>query len=99
MKRVRKRQLNFLGQIVRAEELESDCLLGRIDGTRAIKNSGRKTWTAFWASLVEARRQRTCSDWGGNDETEDLWSTTSQDNQFCKVRVPVGFSLSPIPLF
>ena len=35
MKRVRRRQLKFLGHIVRAGELESDCLLGRIDGTRA----------------------------------------------------------------
>ena len=33
--KIRRRQLKFLGHIVRAEELESDCLLGRIDGTRA----------------------------------------------------------------
>ena len=35
MKKIRRRQLKFLGHIVRAQELESDCLLGRIDGTRA----------------------------------------------------------------
>ena len=35
MKRLRRRQLKFLGHIVRAKEMESDCLLGRIDGTRA----------------------------------------------------------------
>ena len=35
VKKIRRRQLKFLGHIVRAEELESDCLLGRIDGTRA----------------------------------------------------------------
>ena len=43
MKRVRKRQLKFLGHIVRAEELESDCLLRRIDGRRA---RGRQ-WTKY----------------------------------------------------
>ena len=35
MKKIRRRQLKFLGHIVRAEEPESDCLLGRIDETRA----------------------------------------------------------------
>ena len=35
VQKIRRRQLKFLGHIVRAEELESDCLLGRIDGTRA----------------------------------------------------------------
>ena len=35
VQKIRRRQLQFLGHIVRAEELESDCLLGRIDGTRA----------------------------------------------------------------
>ena len=35
MKKIRRRQLKFLGHIVRAQELESDCLLRRIDGTRA----------------------------------------------------------------
>ena len=35
MKRVKKRQLKFLGHIVRVEERESDCLPGRIDGTGA----------------------------------------------------------------
>ena len=35
MKRVRRRQLKFLGQIVRSQELESVCPLGTIDGTRA----------------------------------------------------------------
>ena len=35
VQKIKKRQLKFLGHIVRAEGLESDCLLGRIDGTRA----------------------------------------------------------------
>ena len=34
MKRVKTRQLKFLGHIVRAEELESVCLLERIERTR-----------------------------------------------------------------
>ena len=34
MKRVRRRQLSLLGRIVRAEELESDCLFGEIDEKR-----------------------------------------------------------------
>ena len=35
VQKIRRRQLQFLGHIVRAEKLESDCLLGRIEGTRA----------------------------------------------------------------
>ena len=31
VKKIRERQLKLLGHIVRAQELESDCLLGRID--------------------------------------------------------------------
>ena len=32
---IRKRQLNFLGHIIRANGLEKDCLLGRVQGRRA----------------------------------------------------------------
>ena len=35
MKKIRWRQLKFLGHIVRAQELQSDCILGRVEGTRA----------------------------------------------------------------
>ena len=35
MKIVGRRQLNFLGHILGVKDLESDCLLGRIDRTRA----------------------------------------------------------------
>ena len=35
IKEIRRRQLKFLGHILRAGELEKDCLLGRIEGRRA----------------------------------------------------------------
>ena len=35
VQKIKRRQLQFLGHIVRAEELESDCILGRLEGTRA----------------------------------------------------------------
>ena len=35
IKQIRKRQLNFLGHIVRANGIEKDCLLGRVEGRRA----------------------------------------------------------------
>ena len=48
MKRVRKKQLKFLGCNVRAEVLESDCLLKRVDRTRA---RGRQ-WTKYLDSIM-----------------------------------------------
>ena len=50
------------------------------------EDSGRNTWTAFWASLVEAGRSQACSDRRGRDETGDPWSTTSQEIHFVHVR-------------
>ena len=35
MRTIRQRQLQFLGHVIRARELEYDCLVGRIEGTRA----------------------------------------------------------------
>ena len=35
LKTIRQRQLQFLGHLIRARELEYDCLVGRIEGTRA----------------------------------------------------------------
>ena len=35
MKKIRRRQLKFLGHIVKAQELDKDCYLGRINYTRA----------------------------------------------------------------
>ena len=87
MKRVRRRQLKFLGHMVRAAELQSDCLIGRNDGTRA-RGSQRTTysWTASWVFLVEARGLRVPSDWQGRDEARHPWSTITQDSHSGKVR-------------
>ena len=35
MTQIRKRQLGFLGHVVRGRGLESDCLLGMVEGRRA----------------------------------------------------------------
>ena len=49
LKFVRRRQLRFLGHVLRAEELENDCLLGRVEGSRA---RGRQRIT-YMKSLLE----------------------------------------------
>ena len=43
MRSIEKRQLQFLGHILRAQGLESDCLLARINGRRA-KGRQRKEY-------------------------------------------------------
>ena len=48
MERVRKRQLMFIGYIVRAEELKCDCLLEKVDGTRV----RRRQLTKYMDSIV-----------------------------------------------
>ena len=48
IKRVGRRQLKFLGYILGAEELKSDCLLGRNDGKRA----GGREWTKYLDNIL-----------------------------------------------
>ena len=50
MKSIEKRQLQFLGHILRAQGLESDCLLARINGRRA---KGRQ-WKKYMDCLLES---------------------------------------------
>ena len=63
MKRMRRRQLNFLGHIVSAEELEIDNLYFEDLTEHELKeDSRRNTWAAFRPYLVEGRRPRACGD-------------------------------------
>ena len=54
MRSIEKRQLQFLGHILRAQGLESDCLLARINGRRA---KGRQ-WKKFMDCSIESFRGR-----------------------------------------
>ena len=53
MATIRKRQLGFLGHLLRGAGIEKDCLLGMIEGTRARGRQRRKfmdgikEWTRF----------------------------------------------------
>ena len=49
MRSIEKRQLQFLGHILRAQGLESDCLLARINGKRS---KGRQ-WQKYMDCLIE----------------------------------------------
>lgn len=56
MKEIRKRQLHFLGHALRAEGLERECLLGKIEGTRARGRQRIKFMDAILMELGDGRR-------------------------------------------
>ena len=51
MRNIEKRQLQFPGHILRAQGLESDCLLARIDGRRAKGRQRKKYMDCLSESL------------------------------------------------
>ena len=53
MRSIEKRQLQFLGHILRAQGLESDCLLARINGRRAKVRQRKKFMDCLLESFSE----------------------------------------------
>lgn len=56
VKTIRKRQLQFLGHILRADGLERTCLLGRVEGTRSRGRQRIKYMDALLAQLGDGWR-------------------------------------------
>lgn len=53
IKCIRRRQLKFLGHILRARGMSWHCLLGRIDGKRAEEDNEGNTGRPCWEALTE----------------------------------------------
>ena len=56
LKIIRKKQLNFVGHIMRADGLERNCLLGRVEGTRSRGRQVIKYMNALLAQLGDGWR-------------------------------------------
>ena len=56
MKTIRKKQLKFVGHIMRADGLERNCLLGKVEGTRSRGRQRIKYMDAVLAQLGEGWR-------------------------------------------
>lgn len=56
LKTIRKKQLNFIGHIMRADGLERNCLLGRVEGTRSRGRQRIKYMDALLEQLGDGRR-------------------------------------------
>ena len=56
LKTIRKKQLNFVGHIMKADGLERNCLLGRVEGTRSRGRQRIKYMNALLAQLGDGWR-------------------------------------------